>query len=474
MSAIEYVSTRGGVQPAGFGEVLLDGAASDGGLVVPTTLPVIDEERLREWRALDYADLATAVIAPFAADIPSDELAAMTHRAYAPEAFDDERIVPVTALDGGIGLVGLSEGPTWAFKDLAMRFLGEAIPYRLAATDRTLTVLGATSGDTGSAAEHAFLGAHGVRVVMLSPQGRMSPVQRAQMFSIDDPAIRNLAVEGVFDDCQDLVKTISADTAFATAHSIGAVNSINVARIIAQTVFYVWAWLRATEEVDGRAADERISFVVPSGNFGNVYAGHLARRMGVPIHRLVVATNENDVLDEFFRTGVYAPRTREHTHATSSPSMDISKASNLERFVWDLLGPERFVERWPELAREGRLDLRDELPRLREEFGFVSGSSDHAHRLDAIRDVYRTHGIVIDPHTADGVSVARTFTEPGERLLVLETAKAVKFPETVAEALGDDAPPVSDAVRALLALPQRVVDVPGDVDAIRAVIEELD
>ena len=469
---MRFISTRSGMAPAGFTDVLLSGLAPDGGLVVPESTPAIGRERLEGWRPLSYPELAAEVIGLYATDIPARDLAALSAAAYGPGRFAAP-VVPVRRFDdvaGGLGLVGLSEGPTMAFKDLAMQFLGQAIPHVLSRRGQVLNILGATSGDTGSAAEHAFRGQRGVAVFMLSPQGRMSDVQRAQMYSLDDANIHNIVVDGVFDDCQSLVKALNNDAAFKAPHSIGAVNSINIGRIAAQIVYYVWAWLRATDAEKVARTGREVDIAVPSGNFGNIYSGHLARSMGVPIRRLILATNENNVLDEFFSTGIYRPRGRAETLATSSPSMDISKASNLERFIWQLLGPEEFGRRWPALEADGVLDLSDHLARLSTELGFVSGSSTHADRLTAIRRVHSATGELIDPHTADGVTVALRLMEPGFPTLVLETAKAAKFGETVAEALGRPQP-VPPEIAELLALPQHVETIADDEAPLRALIE---
>ena len=470
---MRFISTRGGMVPAGFTDVLLSGLAPDGGLAVPESIPLVSRAQLEQWRSLSYSELAAEVIGLYATDIPAEDLSALTAAAYGPEHFPDP-VVPVHRLDevaGGLELVGLSEGPTMAFKDLAMQFLGQAIPYVLNRNGQVLNILGATSGDTGSAAEHAFRGQKGVAVFMLSPQGRMSDVQRAQMYSLDEPNIHNIAVDGVFDDCQNLVKALNNAAAFKATHAIGAVNSINIGRIAAQIVYYVWAWLRSTDALEeGLRLDYEVDVAVPSGNFGNIYAGHLARSMGVPIRRLILATNENNVLEEFFSTGVYRPRGRAETLATSSPSMDISKASNLERFIWQLLGPEEFTQRWSELEAEGALDLSDHLDRLNTEFGFVSGSSSHADRLAAIGRVHSAADRLIDPHTADGVTVALRLMEPGVPTLVMETAKAAKFGETVTEALGRTQPDPPEITK-LLALPQHVDTIANDEEPLRALIE---
>ena len=470
---MRFISTRGGMAPAGFTDVLLSGLAPDGGLAVPESIPPVSRVQLEQWRSLSYSELTAEVIGLYATDIPAEDLSALTAAAYGPEHFPAP-VVPVHRLDevaGGLELVGLSEGPTMAFKDLAMQFLGQAIPYVLNRNGQVLNILGATSGDTGSAAEHAFRGQKGVAVFMLSPQGRMSDVQRAQMYSLDEPNIHNIAVDGVFDDCQNLVKALNNDASFKATHAIGAVNSINIGRIAAQIVYYVWAWLRNTDALEEELrSDYEVDVAVPSGNFGNIYAGHLARSMGVPIRRLILATNENNVLEEFFSTGVYRPRGRAETLATSSPSMDISKASNLERFIWQLLGPEEFTQRWPELEAEGALDLADHLDRLNTEFGFVSGSSSHADRLAAIGRVHSAADRLIDPHTADGVTVALRFMEPDFPTLVMETAKAAKFGETVTEALGR-AQPDPPEITKLLALPQHVDTIANDEAPLRALIE---
>ncbi|GGH48953.1 threonine synthase [Microbacterium album] len=464
-NSTQYISTRGGSEPLSYVDALLEGLAPDGGLSVPATMPHVDAETLERWRALIYPQLATEVLALFATDIPREQLARMTAAAYA--SFPSE-VVPLRALDGGLTLVGLSEGPTLAFKDMAMQFLGQALEYALERTGSVLNVLGATSGDTGSAAEHALRGKERISVFMLSPRGRMSAFQRAQMFSLDDANIHNIAIDGVFDDCQNLVKQLAGDVDFKRAQQLGAVNSINLARITAQVVYYFWAWLRATDA--GGPAE--VSFTVPSGNFGNILSGLYAKQMGLPVRRLVLATNENNVLDEFFRTGVYRPRSAAETLATSSPSMDISKASNLERFVFELFGrdPRRVVESWALLEEQGFFDVASEQPRFADEFGLVSGTSTHADRIETIRSVHAATGEVIDPHTADGVKVAREHVEPGVPMLVLETAKPQKFAETIREALGIELE-YSPELRAMLEAPQRVTDMPNDPDALRVFIE---
>jgi threonine synthase len=475
---MNYISTRGGPflsngEPAQFLDILLQGLAPDGGLALPETYPQISEQTLDVWRYLSYSELAFEVIRLFATDIPSGELRAIVMKSYTAEAFGSNDITPMTSLasyEPGMRLLGLSNGPTLAFKDLAMQLLGNLFEYALAKDGQPLNIVGATSGDTGSAAEYAMRGKHGVKVFMLSPKGRMSAFQTAQMFSLSDPNIHNLAIEGVFDDCQDIVKAISNDAAFKREHAIGTVNSINWARVVAQVVYYFRGYFLATSDNDAR-----VSFTVPSGNFGNICAGHIARMMGLPIDRLVCATNENDVLDEFFRTGIYRVRGADESYATSSPSMDISKASNFERFVFDLVGRDADALKalWARVEKDGRFDLSG-LPAFVDtgaRYGFASGQCSQADGLATIRDVHAKSGIVIDPHTADAVKVAREHMKPGIPMVVLETAKPAKFAETIREALGVD-PEMPAAFADLLQRPQHSTALPAQVDAVKRYIVE--
>jgi threonine synthase len=469
---LRYVSTRGDATPRRFCEILLEGLAPDGGLYLPAAYPRIDGTVLCRWRGLPYAELALEVLSLYIDDIPAEDLRAICRRVYSKAVFGSDAIVPLKGLDGlqpGLALLALSNGPTLAFKDMAMQLLGALFEYELARRGRTLNILGATSGDTGSAAEHAMRGKSGIQVFMLSPQGRMSPFQQAQMFSLQDANIHNLQIAGVFDDCQDIVKAVANDLDFKRAHRIGTVNSINWARLVAQVVYYVAGWLQATTR-----DDEVVDFAVPSGNFGNICAGHVARTMGLPIGRLVCATNENDVLDEFFRSGRYAPRAAAHTHETSSPSMDISKASNFERFVFDLLGHDQVAgARTQALFTQGEFTLAPhEFARVAG-FGFMSRRGTHGERVAAIRDCSARTGIVIDPHTADGLNAARLLQRPGVPMVVLETALPAKFAATIREALGHD-PERPPGFEGIEALPKRFTELPADAAAVKRYIEDHD
>ena len=466
-----YISTRGHADRKRFCEILLEGLAPDGGLYLPESYPQVNEATLAKWRGLAYADLAFEILSLYVDDIPAVDLQAICRKTYTEEVFGTKAIVPLKKLEGGLYLEALSNGPTLAFKDMAMQLLGNLFEYELARRGEELNILGATSGDTGSAAEYAMRGKKGVRVFMTSPNGRMSPFQQAQMFSLQDENIHNIAIEGVFDDCQDIVKAVSNDLAFKRQYKIGTVNSINWARLMAQVVYYFAGYFQAT-----RSNAEKVDFTVPSGNFGNVCAGHVARMMGLPIGKLVVATNENDVLDEFFRTGVYRVRSSADTHETSSPSMDISKASNFERFVFDLLGRDGAKTRalfHDQLGRQGRFDLSAEpaFKAAAQRYGFVSGKSIHADRLATIRDTHKRFATTIDTHTADGVKVAREQLQPGVPMVVLETALPIKFAATIEEALGH-APERPAKFEGIEELPKRVKVLPADAAVIKRYIAD--
>ena len=467
---MKYISTRGATDRKTFGEVLLMGLAPDGGLMLPEHYPQIDRATLDKWRSLAYADLAFEIMRLFATDIPEDDLRAIINCTYTAEAFGNAEITPVRTLSDGLKIQALSNGPTLAFKDMAMQFLGNAFEYVLKREGQTLNIVGATSGDTGSAAEYALRGKEGIHVFMMSPEGKMSAFQRAQMYSLQDENIHNIAVDGMFDDCQDIVKAIQNDAAFKEKYRIGTVNSINWGRVMAQVVYYFAGYFKATE-----SNDETVSFCVPSGNFGNVCAGHIAKQMGLPIRRLMVATNENDVLDEFFKTGSYRPRTAAHTHVTSSPSMDISKASNFERFIFDLTGRDaaEIETLWAEVGAGKGFNLAFALDKIRNEYGFVSGKSLHRDRLAVIKQVYEQDGELIDPHTADGVKVARELREAGETVVCLETALAAKFADTIREAVGDVDIPRPAKLQGLEDLPQKVQNVPNQAEAVKEIIRNV-
>ena len=471
---MKYISTRGQSPALTFSEILLGGLAPDGGLYLPESYPQFSDVDLTKMRGMNYRDLAFYILSRLIDDIPANDLKAIIDKTYRADVYgfvragqNAEEIAPTLKLADNLYLLSLSNGPTLAFKDMAMQLLGNLFEYVLAKKGETTNILGATSGDTGSAAEYAMRGKQGVRVFMLSPHKKMSRFQTAQMFSLQDDNIFNIAVNGVFDDCQDMVKAVSNDAAFKAKYKIGAVNSINWGRIVAQVIYYFKGYFAVTVN-----NSQKVDFAVPSGNFGNVCAGHIARMMGLPIDKLMVATNENDVLDEFFKTGIYKPRASSNTYQTSSPSMDISKASNFERFVYDLVGKDsaKVRECWASVDKGGAFDLKALMPKL-DDYGFVSGSSNHQNRMQTIRDAHAKYNVAIDPHTADGLKVALDYFNQPQRdtnkpMLVLETALPAKFEEAMVEALGT-IPPRPDSLRGIESLPQKFTVMDVDVSAIK-------
>lgn len=473
---MKYISTRGQSPALSFSEILLGGLAPDGGLYLPESYPQFSDADLSAMRGMNYRDLAFTILSCLIdeQDIPSKDLRVIVDKTYRAEVYcytrkgqNAEDITPTLKLENNLYLLSLSNGPTLAFKDMAMQLLGNLFEYVLAKKGETTNILGATSGDTGSAAEYAMRGKKGVNVFMLSPHQKMSRFQAAQMFSLQDKNIFNIAVKGVFDDAQDIVKAVSNDHAFKAANKIGAVNSINWARVAAQVVYYFKGYFAVTKN-----NTEKVSFAVPSGNFGNVCAGHIARMMGLPIDKLVVATNENDVLDEFFKTGVYRPRGSANTYHTSSPSMDISKASNFERFVFDLTGRDaaKVRELWASVDAGGAFDIKQAgLFEKIASYGFESGNSNHTNRMQTIKQAQEKYDVVIDTHTADGLKVALEHRDVNTPMLVLETALPAKFEDAIVEALGD-APERPAALEGIEKLPQRFEVMDADVNAIKAYI----
>ena len=437
---MKYISTRGESPELNFSDVLLSGLAPDGGLYLPKNYPSISNEDLSLMRMMSYPELAFFIFSKYIDDIPSEDLKDIVEKTYTKKVYGFSRkeqnaadITPTLKLKDNLHLLSLSNGPTIAFKDIAMQFLGNIFEYVLAKQNKSLNILGATSGDTGSAAEYAMRGKKGIKVFMLSPNGRMSPFQTAQMYSLQDKNIFNIAIKGVFDDCQDIVKAVSNDLEYKEKNKIGAVNSINWGRILAQIVYYFKGYFDVTQ-----SNEEVVDFTVPTGNFGNICAGHVARMMGLPIRKLVVATNENDVLDEFFKTGSYAPRGSDKTYLTSSPSMDISKASNFERFMFDVFKRDSVIlcKYWNQVDLGGSFDLTDELFERISNFGFISSSSKHLNRIGLIKKFYEDYNVIVDTHTADGLKAALDHFDSSIPMLVLETALPIKFEKSIFEAIG--------------------------------------
>jgi threonine synthase len=460
---ISYQSTRGAAGRRSFEEVLLAGLAEDGGLFVPTVWPRLDPAAWRELRPLDYPALTARLLAPFTGGcFDAGELHQLARHAY--RGFDHAAIAPLRQLGPDDWLLELFHGPTLAFKDFAMQLLAAMFDAVLARRGERITIVGATSGDTGAAAVHAFAGKPQIRIAILHPQGRVSPVQRRQMTTVLADNVLNIAVEGTFDDCQDLVKALFADPELRARLRLSAVNSINWARIAAQLVYYAWAALRLG------APDRAVAFAVPTGNFGNAYAGRVAAAMGLPVARLIVATNLNDILARFLVSGRYERGT---VAATTSPSMDIQVASNFERLLLELEGGDatRTRGRLQAFQQSGGFAVADpslhELRRL-----FAGGSADEASVAATIAATLAATGALVDPHTAVGLAVAaRHRPPPGTPLVTLATAHPAKFPDAVAAACGVR-PALPDRFAELMKQPERVVTLPNHLAAIRAAIEE--
>ncbi|KND51353.1 MAG: threonine synthase [Parcubacteria bacterium C7867-001] len=457
---MRYVSTRGIAPHASFREVLMTGLAPDGGLYVPETYPELTERMLDMLRGRSYADVASVVLSLFMDDIPRHTLERIIDETYCADVFGTDAVTPVQKLHNHLYLLKLSEGPTLAFKDIALQLVARLMEYELEEQGGCVNILASTSGDTGSAAEEAFASRKRVNLFVLSPKGRMSPFQKAQMYTHNEANIFNIVIDGSFDVCQSLMKKVNADAKFKKEVSLGAVNSTNWARIAAQVVYYVYAYLQVPFGREG------VSFVIPSGNFGNAFACHVAREMGVPIETIVVATNENDVLDEFFKSGSYRPRSE--VAVTSSPSMDIAEASNLERLIYDFpqRGPERVTRFLEQLTahKEARVSmLRAKL------YGWESGWVSDRSVLETIRTMDARFGVMVDPHTAVACLVALEQPESATKLIVAETAKPAKFADTIREALGKD-PDIPDRLTDLMQQRWFVHELPADAEAIKSFI----
>ena len=463
---MKYVSTRGGIAPVSFREAVLMGLARDGGLLLPESFPDV-RGRLAAWARLPYEELAFEVVRLFADDIPEPDLRALVRTSYATfrpvpaapdEAWTGPEPVPVRPC-GPVHVLELHHGPTLAFKDVALQFLGNLFEYVLGASGRELNVVVATSGDTGSAAIHGLRGKKGVRVFVLHPAGRVSPVQELQMTSVLDDNVFNIALAGTFDDAQRIVKDLFNDLPFKDAHRLGAVNSINWARVLAQVVYYFYGAFRTME----RTGAAEVSFSVPTGNFGDIFAGYVAAEMGLPVRHLLLATNENDILSRFFRTGAYA---KGAVVPTLSPSMDIQVASNFERWLFLRAGREAAqVRAWMEaFARDGRIDV----PPLSDgslDAVIRGGRADTAATLATIRRFHEEYGRLLDPHTAVGVSVALEAKEAAP-VVCLATAHPAKFPDAIGRATGHPELATAPQIEALKGAPTRSFPLPAETRAV--------
>ncbi|WP_407568796.1 threonine synthase [Deinococcus altitudinis] len=455
---MKYVSTRGGIAPVGFIEGVLMGLADDGGLLVPEHLPQLSRGTLEQWRGLSYQDLTLELFSLFTGDeIPRTELKAMIDESYA--TFRHPEVTPVRRLNDDLYLLELFHGPTFAFKDVALQLLGNVYSYISQQTGSIIHILGATSGDTGASAIAGVRGKPGVRICILYPEGRVSKVQELQMTTIQDENVLNLAIDGTFDDAQRIIKELFGDVAFKQRYHLRAINSINIVRILAQITYYFYAYFRVTEERPG----SNISFSVPTGNFGDLFAGYLAKRMGLPIERLVLATNENDILVRFVQEGEYRPAAFRGTY---SPSMDIQVASNFERYLYYLYGEDtgKVSGLMSEFRAQGFLKVPSaDQEQVQADFAAHSVQNDAC--LDTIRQTYQDTGYLLDPHTACAVTAAGTLTSAaGEVSVSLATAHPAKFNEAILLAgLEQSFPP---EIAALFNLPQRQQLAPATTEAI--------
>ena len=425
--SIRYISTRGGVAPCSFSQAVIMGLATDGGLLLPETIPHIDHALLRRWATLPFPELAVEVIRLFATeeDLPTVDLRRIVTRAFT--SFTHPDVTPLVHV-GGRPILELFHGPTLAFKDVALQFLGHLFEYILARDGGHLNILGATSGDTGSAAIHGVRGRTGIRIFILHPYQRVSPIQERQMTTVLDDNVHNIAIRGSFDDGQSIVKHLFNDLTFREQYRLGAINSINWARILAQTVYYFFAW----GKVSAGDPEKKVSFSVPTGNFGDIFAGYLAWRMGLPVECLILATNRNDILSRFFLSGRYGTG---QVYPTLSPSMDIQKASNFERFLYYLLDEdaEEVKRLMAGLAQTGSLSVpQEKLKGAASLFSACAVSEEET--LEQMRDFYYKADYILDPHTAVGVRAAAAFP----RAICLATAHPAKFGDAVRQAIGHE------------------------------------
>jgi len=459
---MKYVSTRGRIEPVAFQDAVLMGLADDGGLIIPASIPDATG-RLDDWRRLEYADLAFEVMRLFVGDIPPEDLKALIRKTYGRQFGPD--VAPVVKV-GPVHVLELWHGPTMSFKDVALQFLGNLFEYVLARRGRgRLNILGTTSGDTGSAAICGVRGREGIEIFIMHPAGRISPIQERQMTTVLDENVHNIAIEGSFDDCQKIMKALAGDIKFKRDYSLGAVNSVNWARVLAQMVYY----FKAVFDVQGQTGAETVRIEVPTGNFGDVLAGWYAMKMGAPISRLILATNENDILSRFFKTGQYSLG---EVRATLAPAMDIQVASNFERYLYYKVSgdPDRLRTLMEQFAESGSLRVRTRCDGVVDP-AFVAGVGTTDDVLATIRKYHELYDYLLDPHTAVGVAVAEARGSDGEPIVCLATAHPAKFPDAVRQAIGKDIARHPDIDR-LMGMPTRCEMLPNDTQAVRDFIVE--
>ncbi|MGQ9500334.1 MAG: threonine synthase [Dissulfurimicrobium sp.] len=462
---MRYISTRGGIKPISFKDAVMMGLATDGGLILPERLPAVGQETIKKWERLSYPELACEIISLFIDDIAIEDLKAMLNKTY--ENFDTPEVVSIVKA-GDIYILELFHGPTLAFKDIALQFLGNLFSYLLKERNEKMNILGATSGDTGSAAIYGVKGKENINIFILHPHGRVSPIQALQMTTVTDKNVFNLAIEGTFDDCQAIVKGIFSDICFKSRYRLGAINSINWARVLAQVVYYVYSflWLKRKEGAD------MVDFSVPTGNFGDIFAGYVASKLIAPhISRLILATNENNILTRFIMEGSY--RITKQVIPTISPSMDILIASNFERYIYYLFrqDPKRVKRAMEQFEKTGEITFStDEMTKARQDFDSVS--ADQAETLRTIREIYENTGYLLDPHTAVGVCAAMKIGGGKDRPMVcLATAHPAKFPQAVKDATGKK-PAQPQSLKDIEERQSRVKILPADIDTVKTYLTE--
>lgn len=459
---MKYCSTRGQVKGLNFTDAIMMGLADDGGLLLPEEVPQLSQTEMKRLATLSYPELAFEIISKYATDIPAADLKELVERSYA--SFSDAKVTPVVKQDD-LYILELFHGPTLAFKDVALQFLGNLFEYFLSKNNQRMNIIGATSGDTGSAAIYGVRGKKNINIFILHPKGKVSPIQELQMTTVTDSNVFNLAVEGTFDDAQAIVKEIFGDLKFKEEHALGAVNSINWARVLAQVVYYFYAWFRVQDETGA----DQINVSVPTGNFGDIFAGYIARKMGVPIDKLILATNSNNILSRCINSGDYSMAA---VHHSLSPSMDIQIASNFERYLFYLLDcrADKVVEAMDHFKANGRLDFtHEQKDQLKTDF--AAGSIEDEETLETIRSFYQETGYTLDPHTAVGVCVGKKAANPANPLVCLATAHPAKFGDAVLQATGDDTP-LPPQIEKLLTLEKRLMTIPADKEQIKTYISD--
>ncbi len=456
---MRYISTRGGIESLSFSQAVMMGLSTDGGLLLPETIPHIDAGTLKAWSTLSFTDLATEVISLFSADdIDKTDIARLTQAAYA--SFDHPEITPLVQV-GSQSILELFHGPTAAFKDVALQFLGHLFEYLLERDGGQLNIVGATSGDTGSAAIYGVRGKAHINIFILFPNGRVSPIQERQMTTVLDKNVHNLAIKGTFDDGQRIVKALFNDLKFKKSHHLGAVNSINWARIVAQIVYYFYAWGKTTQG----DTTKKVSFSIPTGNFGDIFAGYMAKRMGLPVDKLILATNRNDILTRFVHSGTYQAG---EVVPTVSPSMDIQIASNFERYLYYLFdGDSEIIKKlMADLTEKGQFSIADN-KKAEVQALFKAVAVSEAETLQQIKTTFQQTGYILDPHTAVGVKAA----ENEKACICLATADPAKFADAIQQAIQQDAPPPK-SLQGLMEKETRVEVIEADSDKIKAFMEQ--